>query len=274
MSIKLPTPIPSSGYLAIDSIGRLHFRTFGRGSRLMICFHGYGLDAGSFEVLHHWDNHSYTLLCFDHAFHGQSEMYTNEVEVPVNVLCDPIVQFAKELGYTSCSIMAFSLGGKLALCLTERYPDFVEKLVLIAPDGIKTSFWYSLATYPLFFRAALRRIVLRPWFFNRLVQTMRVLKLVDKGILRFASSQMNTVKKRYRLYNTWVAYKQFNPNLRTLAVLLNNRQIPVLLYLGKYDKIITQSNLYFFIKQLAVIQVVTLPVGHNHLIDYLAKEEA
>lgn len=262
--------LPVEGFWPVAS-GSLYYRVLSRGPKLLLCFHGYGLDAASFSPLASTSEGKYTMVSFDHFFHGKSVWPQRELAIPVDQLCDALLEFAHAHGFEKINLLAFSLGGKVALSLVHRNPEKVERLYLIAPDGIKTSFWYSLATYPVFFRNLLKRIVLKPWFFYMLVKTLRTMHLVDKGILRFANAQMDTVKKRYRLYHTWVCYKELKPQTTELIQVLKNTDIDIWLYLGVYDKIITRENLYLFTSQLPKLKLSMLYVGHNRLIDALSK---
>ena len=63
----------------------------------------------------------------------------------------PLRNLCKETGVQNFSLAGFSLGGKFALATLEAFPEKTKGIILLAPDGIKTSFWYSLATYPAFF---------------------------------------------------------------------------------------------------------------------------
>jgi pimeloyl-ACP methyl ester carboxylesterase len=248
------------------------YQKMGSGPRLLLCFHGYGLDKANFNLLEGPLGGQFTLFSFDHFFHGESEWNeADEVTIDKDELLNALINLCTDLGHHRFSVLAFSLGGKIALSLASSYPDRVEQMILLAPDGIKTSFWYSLATYPLFFRDVLKRIVLKPRIFHLLVAVFRFFRLVDKGILRFAQTQMNSEAKRWRLYKTWVCYKTISVPTDSLISQLAQHRVPIDLYLGRFDKIITEKNLRFFIRKLPCLRLIILPAGHNHLIVAFAR---
>lgn len=255
-------------------VGNSHmsFQIYGRGPRLLLCFHGYGLDKSSFQPLEASIGEHFTLACFDHFFHGESIWNEDEERtLDKKELLNSIQAFCSWLGFERFSLLAFSLGGKVALSLANKFPERIDHVVLLAPDGIKTSFWYSLATYPILFRRLLKRIILKPGLFNFIVSAFRFLGIVDRGILRFAQTQMNTEAKRWRLYKTWVCYKTISEETSSLIHQMIKHEVPIELYLGRYDKIITEKNLHSFIEKIPNLKLITLNAGHNHIIEAYSK---
>ena len=147
----------------------------------------------------------------------------------------------------------------------------VEEVIFIAPDGIKTSTWYSLATYPGVLRNVFRSFIVRPQGFQRLVNVMHKYGIVDKGILKFANTQMRTTRQRRRVYYSWTVFKPLKFPMKRIAHLLNAYQIPVQMYLGKYDKIMTEENMRHLLDRLDQQELHVLETGHNHLIEETAK---
>jgi pimeloyl-ACP methyl ester carboxylesterase len=163
-------------------------------------------------------------------------------------------------------LAAFSLGGKFALTALEAFPEKVKRLTLLAPDGIKTSFWYSLATYPLVIRSLFKSMVLRPGRFHALAKFLNRVGLVDKGLLRFAELQMDTEEKRRRVYYSWVYFRHLTFDLNQIATLLNANKIPLLLIVGKFDRVIPARNMNAFLQKITIKQFEIVEAGHNDLI--------
>jgi hypothetical protein len=55
-------------------------------------------------------------------------------------------------------------------------------------------------------------------------------------------------------------------DLKRIALLLNGHQIPLVMYLGQYDRIITRRNMGRLLDHVRDHQLVVLPAGHNRLI--------
>ncbi len=207
----------------------------------------------------------YTLYAFDLFFHGQS-MWSSREAVEKKDWHEIINQFLQQENITELEIAGFSMGAKFALATLEAFPDRIKKLTLLAPDGIKTSFWYSLATYPITIRALFKSMILHPNRLYRITKTLRSLGLVDKGLLRFAESQMDTEEKRKRVYFSWVYFRHLKFDLDQIVSLLNNNQIPLILIVGQHDKVIQAQNMDGFAQKIKFKRFEIIEAGHNDLI--------
>ena len=152
------------------------------------------------------------------------------------------------------------------LSLTEKISENIQTLLLIAPDGIKTNFWYSMATYPYWMRGLFRYTIRNPKFYFKLSKGLYKVGILDKGVVRFATKQMDTESKRKKVYCTWLTYRKLSPNVNKLAKKINKRNIKVKVYLGVYDKIITEGSVIPFSKKLDNCEITMLMRGHNTLI--------
>ena len=85
------------------------------------------------------------------------------------------------------TLIGFSLGGRMALSFLQANPEKVEKLILLAPDGLKVNFWYWLATQTClgnkFFAFTLKTSRLVLWLSKIDEQT----KLVNASIFKFVN---------------------------------------------------------------------------------------
>lgn len=178
-------------------------------------------------------------------------------------------QFLTQEGITEFAMAGFSMGGKFALATYESFHHQITDFILLAPDGIKTSFWYSLATYPIAIRAVFKSIILHPNRLYRLTKVLRLMRLMDAGLLRFAESQMNTEEKRRRVYYSWVYFRHLTFNQNQLAQLLNKNKIHFCLVTGKHDKVITSQNMAGFLKKIERKIAIEINSGHNDLIDQI-----
>ena len=243
----------------------LHYSKAGNGPVPLLLFHGFGQSREVFLQHAEQLGEFYTLFAFDLFFHGSSTWPMREaLEKPD--WQEIMSRFLQQEKIDKFHVAGFSLGGKFAFATVESFAPRIGRVVLLAPDGIKTSFWYSLATYPIATRALFRSMILKPGRLHALVVILRKLHLVDNGILRFAEHQMNTEEKRRRVYYSWVYFRHLKFNLNKIAALLNGQKIPLLVITGHYDKIITTANMRGFVKKITQAQLLELQAGHNDLI--------
>lgn len=250
---------------------RLHYTKTGDGQQVVLLFHGFGQDKNIFDQLATTHFKSYTLYAFDLFFHGKSSWGYSEEPLEKHFWITCMKAFLSENKIEKFSVVGFSLGGRFALSLIEGFSKQVDHLYLLAPDGIKTSFWYSLATYPVLFRKLFKSMINHPNRFFNIANMLTRLSVMDKGLIRFAESQMNTEEKRNRVYYSWVVFRHLSFSQKKLIALLNTCQTPVTLVLGEFDKVITHKNLHPFVKRVPQMKLVLLRCGHNDLIQVFSK---
>jgi pimeloyl-ACP methyl ester carboxylesterase len=249
---------------------KLHYQTYGQGKRIIFAFHGYGQESGHFFSIADALRPDCTLYAFDLFFHGKSKLPKSRMPLPKAHLSALIQQLLLQDNISRFSLIAFSMGGKFALTLIEAFAAQIDKVLLIAPDGIKTNFWYSLATYPGWLQSLFKRTVLRPVPFFKFLHFLDRRKLVDKGLIKFAHWQMESTPKRLRIYKSWTGFSQLTFDIRHIVRLLNQHKIEITLILGEFDKVIPQRSLQIFVKALKYGKLILLKTGHTFLLHDVA----
>lgn len=250
---------------------KLHYRVLGQGSQALLAFHGYGQSSGYYLPMEHALGSNYTIFAFDLFFHGQSQLHKNNMPLDKDFLQEIVEEFFRKERIEAFSLMGFSMGGKFALTLVERFPERVKELFLIAPDGIKTSFWYNIATYPGWMQQLFKRTVLKPEPFFKLLNVLNRYNMIHKSLLRFARYQMDSTEKRLRVYRSWIGFRELNFDIRHIVRLLNTQEVPVSMFLGEFDQIISPKRVSVFVKALRKGELVILKTGHSHLLQEVAE---
>ena len=256
----------AEGFLR-DEESSLHYVIKGTGSKTLLVFHGFGQTLKSFDKFSDSLSREYRLYIFDLYFHGQSQWGYGERPLEKSVWKKTMTQFFQLHPFAKFSLCGFSLGGKFALATLEAFPEKVHSLILIAPDGIKTSFWYSLATYPMIFRRLFKSMILHPNRFATLSRALKSVGAMDKGLIRFADQQMDTQDKRQRVYFSWVVFRHLTFDLHSIADLINKNSIRLILITGKFDKVIRSENMNRLLDHVKKHEHKILETGHNGLIN-------
>jgi len=249
----------------------IHYYKSGNGKKTLITFHGFGLDGSSFHPITS-QLPDYTVYSLDLFYHGKSYWNDNEKALTKSYWHQLLKAFLDKMSIDKFSILCFSLGGKFALATIECMPKNIEKVICMAPDGIQTNMWYSLATYPYIFRNLFKKMIVKPSLFYGLLNFLKRFGLVDKGISKFAASQMNSRKKRRRVYYAWVIFKHLTFDMEKLASIINQHDIKVIMILGHYDKIITKKGMAQLLDQLEDYELEIINSGHNDLIKNVSKQ--
>ena len=255
----------------------VHYVKAGNGKHPLLVFHGFGQDHTLYVPLLKSLSHKYTLYIIDLFFHGKSEWNEGERPLQKRTWNDILQVLFQEQHIGDFSIMAYSLGGKFALTTLEGFPSRIKEVFLLAPDGIKTSFWYSLATYPTVLRKFFRSMIFRHERFLTIAGKLNEYNLIDKGLIRFADFQMNTEAKRKRVYYSWVVFRHLNFNMKRTSALINRHNIRLTVIVGRYDKVIPPENMHRLLKHVRDYKLEVLESGHTGLIGeslhLLMKEE-
>jgi pimeloyl-ACP methyl ester carboxylesterase len=245
---------------------QLHYVKAGKGREVLLFFHGFGQDHTVYLPLINSLSQDYRLYIFDLFFHGHSAWGYDERPLEKKYWKTMMQSFLVQENIRNFSIVGFSLGGKFALATLESFHNRVDDLYLIAPDGIKTNFWYSMATYPVLLRKFFKSMIGSYTRFRTLAEVLNKLKLVDKGLMRFADYQMGTEQKRKRVYMSWVVFRHLSFNLKKIAALINNEGISLHIIAGRYDKVIEPKNMRSLLKHVKTYQFEVLESGHSGLI--------
>ncbi|MEO7394833.1 MAG: alpha/beta hydrolase [Chitinophagaceae bacterium] len=250
---------------------QINYYCFGSGPKPVICFHGFGEDASTFAFLEKHTGNQFSFYCIDLPFHGKTEW-----KKVLNFTTEDLQQIVEKIisasNHTSqiidhkFSLIGFSLGGRVALSFFQANPEKIEKLVLLAPDGLKVNFWYWLATQTWsgnrFFLLTMKKPA---WFFGFL-KLLNKLKLVNASIFKFVNYYIGDAKIRILLYNRWTTLRRLKPDLLLIKAIIKKENIPVRLIYGKHDRIILSSVGEKFKRGTEEQCTLTiLPTGHQVL---------
>ncbi|MEQ8425834.1 MAG: alpha/beta hydrolase [Cyclobacteriaceae bacterium] len=244
----------------------LGYQKTGAGPEALFIFHGFGQDHSAFNLLVEVLDKKFTLYSFDLFFHGKSKWLLDDKPLEKGYWAQIIHAFIAEHNIQRFSLMGFSLGSKFVLATLEAKAPLVNSVFLLAPDGIKTNFWYSLATYPIALRSLFKSMIAHPGRFETLVKMAKASRMVDKGLIRFAQLQMDTEEKRRQVYNSWVIFSPLTFEMRYIATLITTNSIRLSVILGKFDKVITHQNMKRLLERLPNYQLHILDTGHTGLI--------
>ncbi len=211
---------------------------FGSGPRPVVCFHGYGEEAASFAFFEKYTGGQFTFYSIDLPFHGKTNWKEEMVFTPADLIAivDAICP-----GPEKRVLMGFSLGGRMALGLLQETPEKTERLVLLAPDGLKVNFWYWLATQTWAGNRFFAFTMKKPGWFFGFLKLLNALKLVNASIFKFVNYYIGDKTVRQLLYQRWTNLRKIKPQLPLIKSLIRENDIPVRLVYGKHDRIILSA---------------------------------
>ena len=245
---------------------QIHYKVEGSGPGSMITFHGFGQSGNDMSPVASHFADSHTTYAMNIFFHGKS-FWDNELEILEPGDWRTVLEaLFKNEGIGRFSVAAFSMGGKFALATIESFAERMDEVYLIAPDGIRTSPWYSLATYPHVFQEYFRSMIVRPNRFFWLINTAHRMKVVDHGLVKFATNEMDTVKKRRRVYYSWMVFRDLVFDMKKIGALIRSNAIRLTVITGKFDKIIRTEHMTRLTRYVPDAREIVAESGHNQLV--------
>lgn len=106
---------------------KLHFRTYGHGEPLII-LHGVFGSSDNWQTLGKEFSQKYKVYLVDQRNHGNSP---HSEEFDYNVMADDILELMLNENIDRAHLLGHSMGGKTAMTFATRYPERVEKLVVV-----------------------------------------------------------------------------------------------------------------------------------------------
>lgn len=258
---------------------QISYYRFGKGPKIAICLHGYGEDGNVFSFLSKHLEDQYTFYAIDLPFHGKTAWNEGLIfkAADLQQLISGILKHEENdklqtINY-KLTIIGFSLGGRIALRLYQSIPENIEKMVLMAPDGLKINFWYWIATQNRIGSGLFKFTMRNPGWFFILLKILNKLKLVNSSIFKFVSYYIGDAQVRKELNERWMTLRKIKPDIKKIKQSIASFQMPTKLLYGQYDKIILPARGEKFRKGIeAYCDLTIIPSGHQLLHEKHASE--
>ena len=255
------------GFLQIPGLGRVHYHEYGSGNKPMLAFHGYGMTGKQFNVLNNSILTQYHVYGFDHFFHGESvlEGWTEEhilTGMPKTLVKCYLEEWFNIYGKQKVSLMAYSIGAKLALILLEEFPEWIEEIILMAPDGLSVCKGFNFLTNKSIGKYFFRTATKSKWVTPALLRNLKRINVIDNNLYTIAYNEIDTEKKRLDVYYTLNLIRRLQPDTAKIIKLINERGIKCTIIFGRDDQLFPKSAAKEFTGQLTNANIMEVPLGH------------
>src|SRR5581483_22341 len=243
------------GFLVIPGLGKVHYHEYGSGDKPMLAFHGYGMTGRQFHVLKNSILAKYHVYGFDHFFHGESSL-DNWTEkqilegMPKKAVRSYLDEWSKIHGGQRISLMAYSIGANFALILLEEFPELVDEIILMAPDGLSVYKGFHFLMHKPLGKYFFRRVTKSKWLAPSLLKNLKKTGMIDESLHTIAYNEIDTPKKRQDVYYTLNIIRKLKPDTEKIAALINQYHTKCTLIFGRDDKLFPLSAAKPFINML------------------------
>lgn len=238
----------------------------GDGKEILLAFPGFGQSHRIFSSLVEKLGREITLYSFDLFFHGNSDWGYGEYPVTKVFWKELLETFLKVQGIERFSVVGFSLGARFALASFEALPERINQLFLIAPDGLYSNGWYTLATSTFLARRLFKSFTELPGMYFSLSSLLGRLRILNPRLLRFAEHQMRSLEMRKKVYYSWVVFRRLSNRKKSFQTAVQQYPDAVTILLGRHDTVITPKSIVNVLGFPSPVKLVLLEAGHNTLI--------
>lgn len=232
---------------------------FGEGDKVLIAFHGFGDKAKLFSPLTSLSS-LYTVYAVSFPYHGATNW--NEGLFSRADILNIIQLILKKEGKEKFSIMGYSMGGKITLSMIPLVYQQLEKVYLLAPDGILTHRLYDVITLPRWIVKITKGVMRVPVLFFSIVRFAFKVKILSKFLHDFTFNHFYTKEQRKRFFNVYDSLSDFIPNHSEVQDILNQNHIPLEMIYGVRDEVIPVSGGRKFAAKVDNVQFHVMDKGH------------
>ncbi len=251
---------------------KMAYKEFGNGDNVLFAFHGFGRDADDFKIIEPSLGAAFRIVSFDLFYHGRSDSpenpeQSNYLDIDLKEMID---QYLLKNNIKTFSLLGYSLGGRICLKLIELYPDKIENAFLFAPAGLNESWTYDAIIGTKLGRWLFKNFITNPKPFFIILKTLKSLGLINNSVYKFFHLQLDTEKKRLKVYDTHLFYRHIIPQWKIVIEHINNEKMNFHLFFGRHDTIIPPSIGKRFIRKIHQKKSLhILESGHHLLKDSL-----
>jgi len=241
----------------------LYYELHGKGNPILL-LHGWAMNTRVWDDVVPELAKTRRVFTVDLPGHGKSSLPANG-GYDLDAVCDEV----KSILEKNTIVMGWSLGGLVALNLAYRYPDFIEKLVLVAgsPQFVQSSDWPHAVQQEVFdgfaanladdYRATIQRFLAIQALGSQ--EAKHAIKALREKVFLNGEPQMSALRSGLKLLS--------NSNIREQ---LPDIKCPALIVLGDKDRLIppaagTDIAALLPYAQLRIIQ----GAGHAPFISHL-----
>lgn len=207
-----------------------------------------------------WEK-QFTVFALDLPYHGQTQWpYAEFTLADMEQIIRKVVD---HLGHSTCSLLGFSFGARMAVCLLPHLHDVCTTLLLLSPDGLNTRGMLLVTHLPKAWRRWLQQLTEKPAVVQTICRSATLLRPLAPTACAFIHRHMADPRRRQRAFGCWQSLLHFNLNPSLAHQILARYPCPVILIFGKNDPLIQKRNIRKLANSVGHLTCIPLPCGHH-----------
>jgi pimeloyl-ACP methyl ester carboxylesterase len=254
------------------SNGELGCKVLGSGVKKMIAFHGFGQSGFDYQPLSE-AMPGYTFFSIDLPFHGASQIFDPQQPITYSQVIQLVERLIEKESITIFSLCGFSIGAKFLYPIIENFERFIDQVFFLAPEGIRTNFWYRLATSSVIARGIFYNLVRNQKALSKVIALAVKLKIIPKRVGIFATRAIVGNGKGQLVYDTWCYLRFLKLHHEKAAMVINASGVHVVFVYGSDDQIIRRETMMPLYRKLKYSEVIDLSCSHQDLIRHFSRSK-
>ncbi len=214
----------------------IYCQIIGQGKELLIAFPGYGSTVDYYAPAQPLLAHKFTTWIIDLPLHGKTKW-----SKPMFTIADftGIIQMIlQRTGHLRFSLLGHSFGGRVVLSQIPLFGSQLNRVFLLAPDGIKNPGLMTVSWIPGWFRRMTSGWVEQSHRLLPFVEWLHRRKWIAPNVYSFAEYYLKTSIRRQQVKIYWISLADFQVDLPKLKQTIKSEKLRVSIFMGRRDKII------------------------------------
>lgn len=234
-------------FITLESGLRIHFKEFGHGPTLLL-IHGWNNDLSGFTpLIKHLEN-NFRVIAIDLPGYGKSQSLDEDYSV--EKLSDVVSEFISKKEKKIDVLCALSMGSVIAADISKKHPEKIKSVVLIGPPIIKYDWklsklfreWIKLMNKNLLLMKIGHMVMASNWYGHFTAKYINMHNYNKDLINKHGMKGRKSIKPRviFQMGRAMYSYH--------LGSTLKEIYIPMLMILGRYDKLVNLSEAVEIVK--------------------------
>jgi pimeloyl-ACP methyl ester carboxylesterase len=239
-AVTLTTTLQEQGGFSRHEV-QWQVRVSGSGPVVLLACHGFSQSANYFDPIVKPLEGIAQVWALELPGHHKTNWPGERPCTPHNLL--QLIQAVKtRTNSAPLAVLGFSMGGRYAFAMGQAAGAELHSLHLAAPEGLSPNWAQIISTETAIGRWIIKRQIDHPGIITGPVRTMERLGILNKKMADFARANIANRTLRVQLRESWIAMSGLTPDHAQLACSAAAHKLPVHLYAGKRDPLISLPN--------------------------------
>lgn len=233
----------------------------GQGAELLIAFPGYGSTVDYYTPSLPVLAYKFTMWIIDLPLHGKTKW-----NKPMFTIADftAIIQLIlQQTGHLRFSLLGHSFGGRAVLTQIPLFGAQLDRVLLLAPDGIVNPGLMTVSWVPSWFRRMTSGLFNHTHHLLPLAGWLHRRKWLAPSAYTFAEFYLKTKRRRQQVKIYWISLADFQVDLPKVKSTITSENIPVSIFIGRRDHIIPSEVGKILQNKIETwVEVIETDTGH------------